>query len=699
MQDRAASQILGFIVGLAVVTGALAVTAHFMMTVPDTGSDRESTELAGQTQRAMEILTLTAGQPQDWHTLSDLSSDELRRVGLLKEGSTHYARMEKIQAIQNGTLTSDRILESWDINPNTHGLRLEGRVQSVGVGDPPGVPAYGVVHATNPGGPTLNWTVNQTSKTAAELYGEINPDYGFEEQVWQFGREVDPDTGLGNTVYDHAYFIESQLFPMLTGIEATYSTDDHALTTWNNAQARNEMFENYLDTNNQRATYWHVAADGRPNEIPGGPGEPIDRHVFTMAYKRHRGASDSSGWGQWRSEAGTRSAALLGSFDATSASSAQLDFYHALKLDSDDFTVCQDINDDDCVRTRPSIMFWNTTDTNQWTRISTNSSCTDDSGWNDTGTTQATGGSWSNASVDLCEAVEHSDDKLWVSLFWDSSCVDGDGDNETCGDTGNHAVQLWFVDNLELTIDGSTVYENDFEPATDSSKGGFLSEEQVLVSENVDHNRSFEPAVDDSEENTIAYLQNAVRNKTSLLSLSPRDRVGEWLAGVGLATVATNETSDDVVTRAPEEPVMRYPTDLPDRSDDWYQWGTSWDSGDPDPPRNLSLPNDFQRLTTVQAGEENDTTLLTGTPYVGGAPVGAITYNYSSFEDTQLRKQLYENLYTSTVYEDPTFSTDEPVPDSGTREVSSDRSVMLVKVTPNGRYVVPIEVTMWLWQN
>lgn len=692
IDDRAAAQILGFIVGLAVVTGSLAIATYFITTVPDTGPDEQTQRLQGDARRAIDVLATTSGQPEDWD--EDFDPDKLRRVGLLSTENPRFADRHKIQRIQEGNVTGNDILESWNLDPSERAIRIEGRVQSVPIGETPIADTYGVVHA-NPGSglfedSPFSWTIDPTSQAAAETYAEVSPSYTYEEHDWTFGEDVHPDNGLGNTVIDHAYFIETQLFPMMVGIDATYSTADHASTDW--MANRTGAFEHYTSTSGQpeSATRWHVVAEERPYSIPGNAGDKIDDHVLTVNWRATNGNPENAeGVGLWRVENGARSAALLGDFEIGDADSATLSFDHLLRANDDERNLCPD--DNACLSVRPSILFWNTT-ADQWTRISEDPDGCPASGWNDTITTAQTDG-WSNsASVGLCEALEHTDDTVWLSLFWDTRCLNADGFREECStEKGAHG---WFVDNIELSADGSTVWETDMEPPTDRSS------QQLFVSNGVDHHRTHAPPKQQHEENTVGYLQNMVRAGGNIVALAPdhpegSGTPGEWLSQMGLATKQTTH-EDTVDTEDPSNIVLRYPHDLPEQHDDYAQENVSWQRGAPSTPAAWSTPSDLENLTVVQ-GRSDNATILHGQPFEGGGRVAALAYNHTHFDNETLREQLYENLHGSSVFIDPTFDVGDELPAPGSSEVASDRRVMLVGVTPDNRYVVPLEITLWMW--
>lgn len=704
-RDAAASSVLGFIVGLAVLTGSLATAVYFVTTTPEAGSDRQEVETQGAARRGARILTTGPGQPPDWHT----SPGDVQRVGLLEEGETRYASRAKIEKLQEGTVDGNDVLESWDIHNKTHGLRIEGRVEPVEIGGAPGVETYGVVHGQPSLVSDLDWPVASHSADAAELHEEVNPEYEYERHFWTFGETNDPSGGLGNTVADHAYFVETQLIPKMAGIEATYSTADHGTGNWENSAARQAMFDNYDEDNNQQPTRWHVVADGEPHGVPGNAssqGVSIGDHVLGVNFRRDQG-NGGNGLGQWRVEDGARSVAMLGKTEVDGASSATLEFDHHLKVDADDGDLCVDLLELSCVRVRPSILFWNTTDGGHWDRLSEDPHGCPASGWDDVGAGEETS-SWNqDAQVDLCEALDNTSGSLWLSFFWDTSCISSLGENTTCEDMtigSSQSPRGWFLDNIELTVDGTTKYETDFEPPTGDNA------QQLFVSNGVDHRRTHAPAHDHVEENTMVYIRNMVQAGGNVVALSPEDApAGEWLSQVGLASVDTSH-SPDATTDVPRELVVRYPNELPEESRDYNQENVSWQDGTPSTPSTWGLPSGFSasRMTSVQTGPSGEATLLVGTPYSGGGDVAAVSYNYTHFADQQLREDLYENLQGSVVFIDPTFSVDSAVPtnpgqnsglpEPGNAPVATARDAMLVSVTKDDKYIAPLKVTVWLWR-
>ena len=685
LDDQAASQILGFIVGLTVVTASLAIATYFIVTVPESGADEQSQKLQGGTHRAAETLTQTPGQPANWD--ENFDKDKLRRVGLLEPGTDSYADRHKIEKIQDGNLTGTDILDSWDLNATDTAVRIEGRVQSVPLGETPTVDTYGVV-ASNVSKTDLGTEIPSHSEDAAELYAKTNDGYTYEKHNWKFAAQTHPDTGLGTTVPDHAWFVETQLIPKLAGIEATHSTADHGNGEWEDARASVDAFNNYTGEFNggpDSATRWHVVADGEPWGLPGNPPSEVEDHALAINWHKQNGGSDANGVGLWRTAQGDRSTALLGGFDAGDADHATLSFRHHLRVNTDDLDLCETVDDTDCDMVRPSILFWNTT-ADRWSRIAQNASGCPASGWNDTADSMEA--TWGTDSIDLCEALDNSDDKLWLSLMWDSDCFGPSGGNQTC--SNDNVAQGWFVDNIELTADGTTVYETGFEPPEDSSG------QALFVSNGVDHNRTYEPGPDKSEENTVAYLRNMVQDGGNIVALSPEDaQPGDWLSPMGLSSIGT-APDQDVSTDEPGSIVLRYPNELPQDAPDYVRENVTWLAGTPNVPYSDYTAPD-ENLTVVQSGPDGNATLLQGTPFPGGGQVAALSYNYTHFDNSSLRADLWENLHGSSVFVHPTFTVGDELPEPGRSEVASAQRVMLVEATPDGRYVVPLETTVWMW--
>lgn len=690
--DEGASSLLSFIVGMAVLTGSLAIATYFIVTVPDEGSSEETKQLEGATHRSVETLTTSPGQPSDWAKISDLSTDQLRRVGLQDTGKPHYASIDKIDRLQRGHLNESRILRSWDLDPDTYELRIEGRVQTVSIGDTPSVDTVGVAHAEGDAYPSA--ALSQDTKDAAKLYAEVNDGYTFSEHDWEFNRTTHPSTGLGTTVKDHPFYIETQLFPKMAGIEATYAAADHGKERWDDDAAATEAFERYDETINSpgkaSATRWHVVKDGDPYDLPADPASDDGDYVLGLSWRPDN--AGGTGWGTWPVQDGARTTALLGDFNVGTATSAKLTFDHALKV-RDEGIECDSIDDTSCSMIRPSILFWNTTGTDQWTRLDNETTACSPAAaetWNDTLDAEATSQSFKTKTVDLCEALEHSDTTMWLSFFWDSSCLDGDGANTTCSE--ERVARGWWLDDMHLDVDGKTVWETSFEPKKDA-------DQEVFISNGVDHKRTYWNAHDHMEDNLNLFIRDSVQNGTSLVSLTPEaGPAGSWLSSVGLSVNETTHNSD-VHTNDSGDLVLNYPNVLPTTSPDYSVENASWQNNTPHTPSNWTLPANFTPLNAIQTSPDgNNVTLIAGQPYDDSGNVVGVTYNYTHFSNETLRKELFENIQVRSAFADPSFTVGSELPDPGSKEVSSDRRVLLVEVTNDGRYVVPLEITMWMWR-
>jgi hypothetical protein len=701
LEDRAAAQILGFIVGLAVVTASLAIATYFITTSPQDALDEDSQQVQGDVQRAVEILATTTGEPKDWG--ENFNGGDIHRVGLKAPNGSAYADRAKIDRLQTGDLTGRDVLESWGMNASERGIRIEGRVKSAPVGDSVDVETYGVAHASS-GDRPIGYTMAQHSADAARLYANASPSYEYKPHDWTFGASNHhPSDGLGNTVPDHAWYIETQLIPMMNGIDATWA-GGHGTTAED--AARNAFDDYTADSGNPKsATRWHVVANKSPAKIPGGlhniDDPDIGTHAFTVNWIRDS-PDPSQGVGHWHVQEGASALAMLGGFDIADADDANLTFDHHLKADHDESVICEDDSDTDCVRMRAGIAYWDDSD-EKWKRLQQNATGCPESGWNDriNETNDVETGNWeSSGPIDLCEAMDEAGDKVWLGLWWDTTCLDGASSETTCADESfakDKAGHGWWVDNIELEADGETMFETDFEPPTTRSK------QALFTSDGVDYNRTYHPPMEHQREHTVAYLQNMVEDGGDVIALSPDprsspgdSRTGEWLAQVGLSAVPP-PADDDVNVLEEDNITMRYPNDLPEASENWQAAAVGWKPGQPDKPDGFGLPGNLQELTTIHQTDGITATLVHGTPYEGGGQVAAAAYNYDSFDDEELRENLYENLHAGATSIDPAFTVGEELPEAATSEVATDRRVVLVPVTEDDTYAVPLELTVWIW--
>jgi hypothetical protein len=690
--DEGVSSIIGFLAGLIVFTGSLALVAYYVSTAPEEASTERSQQLSGAARRATATLTETPGEPKNWNEKSPIP-DKIERMGLLEHGTVRTASLDKIQHIQDGNITHSDMLKRVGLFDDGYSMRAEGRLVNVPLVQPPGATTHGVAHATDASTDSqLNWNVVSHSETGADRYAKFNPDYSYDRHEWRFSETERPANGLGNTVPDHAFFVETQLIPRMAGIAATDTVADHQTNDqWTTGDAREDLFEMY-DNGDQSFNRWHVVDDGNPCEVPPSASALDDgEQVLGVGYR------DSSC--NWLSRDGVRSTALLGGFDAGTAERGNLTFDHVLDATDSDTTECPDSGA--CVAMNTSILFWNTTKTtNQWTRLNSDPKCGSQN-WDGENGNEDTGGSWITETVNLCEAAQHSDGTVWLALFWDASCQQGSGLDMRCptpnpvgsalGSTA--AERHWFVDDVSVEFDGEQVWSTDLEPATDGRR-------TVFVSSQVDYTRTHAPAEDHAENNTMQYIRHAVENGTSVVALGPDGgNAGEWLAGVGLGAKSVSSATD-IDTDKPLSAVMQLPNDLPEGDDDYQVENLAFEPSPPTVPltgqEGTSL-HGLDPLDVVQTDPNDDAVLLHGTPLAHGGRVVATAYDHDDFSDTQLRDDLLENLHTSAVFLDPSFEIGPEPPDSGTEEVFTGRTVLLVPISEDEQWTATIEVTTWVW--
>lgn len=715
--DRGVSSLLGFIVGLALLTGSLATVVYFMSTAPESGTSQETQELESSTLRVINTLARTAGEPADWHTLRPVNGTNLTSVGLLEQGSD-IGSMTKVGYLQNGTIDAERLAESYNLKAAGYRVDAEGKVVPVPVLRPPSSKVYAVgaassvVDATDtPDGPEptgINVQLTSDTQRGIALFEEVNPH--FQSTVHRWTPDADglgndewdahPDGLVGNTHPDEPWFFETQMIPQMAGIQGTFTASDLDGTE-TLAEAAADAVAAYHD-GNQSFPRWHVVTDGEPYGIPNLDASNED-NVLTVNYRATQGSSqNSSGVGHWRTTDGFQSWALLGGWDVTGADTATLSFDQILRTDiaqeDEDETYgpeChEDWNGSTCVRVRPSIAFWNTTGTDQWTRLNETShtgGC-GASGWDDNGSAEAST-KWVRKSVDLCEALEHSSGKLWLSFWWKVDCIDivsGEPVETECG-FFKKMPRGWFVDNVQVTADGATVFETGFEPMESGGR------EALFISNHVDAD-NYRKVHDDVEEHAYAYLRHFVENDGNVIAFTPNS-TGDWFGQLGLASVP-RPGSNTTRTNVSNNLVMRMPNELPTKDEAYEAPSHGWNiTAAPPNPAGGSPPTGYRALDAVQETVDPKMgTLVHGTPYEEGGHVAAVAYNLTTFNDTKLLLELLENLYVASIFDDPTFDvTGEEPPESGTRPVQALRRVILVHVTEDKQYQVPVEVTLYMW--
>ncbi len=722
--DEGISSILGFIAGLVVVTGSMAMVIYFVASAPDTAPREEAIDLEGASLRAADALTTTAGQPADWHTetnkdvLSNPATSELSRVGLLAAPGSKVAEWEKIERIRDGTLNRTALRWSLGLDEQDLAINLTGRIVSVPLLEPPTSTTYAVVNANIDadegsglieGDESISWTPKAASESAADLFAAINTKYEPEMHQWAFDWDTHPSEGLGNTHPDHAWWIETQLFPQMAGVAATYTVFNAENETGIGAEPRVDTdaddaehyaaYDEYVSgtggggNEEARVARWHIVEAGAPDNVPGGKDD--GDHVLTMATRKSQASGKSQGFGTWRSVDGHRAWAAFGPVDVTGAGAIELKFDHVLKVDDEEASgenrYCYgDTFDESCTAVFPSILFWNAT-SSEWTRILPNPSC-GASNWADHSANEEVGANWTAKTVNLCEAVEHAEGQLYFAFYWDSWCNAPAQPNPwTECDTEPH-VRSWFLDNVRIKAEGEIAFSTGFDPLDARD-----DRELLFTSHDVYHNRTYE-AFGGSEYTHLArYATSFVKAGGNVFAFAPHESgIGDWLGEVGLAANAT--VSTDVRTVLSHGLAMTTPNKLPATASDYTATPMAWALDETKWWRSGNSPE--KQLTRVQITDDDIAgVFIHGQPYQGGGQVAALAYDLDNFANAQLRDDLIENAYTSAMFRDPTFQTgsDATRANAESKEVQATKRVILVPVTSDGVYTLPMEITTYLW--
>lgn len=707
--DEGVSNILGFIAGLVLLTGSMATAAYFMTTAPKTASDQSNRALESQTLRIVNTLATSPGDPPDWHK-RPLS--ELKTPGLLAQGG-QAASLDKIQEIQDGNLTATRMIEAFNLQSAGYSVDATGRIVPVPVARAPESRTFVVANATSLaedpdgiGSEPLQYQVeiSEESRRGIKLYKNSSPGFDWQIHNWS-SATASPERATGNVHPDDPWFMEANLIPQMAGIEGTFTYLDHSDST-THSEASVEAMREYHQGNNEFPR-WHVVTHEEPFAIPSNPNESIKEHVLMAGYRKTAGNSNNaSGVGLWRSTDGVHTFALLGGWDVTNLDDLELKFDHVLRVNHDEensqLPECHTINGtENCVRIRPSIYYWDNVD-DHWDRIQNNTDACPGSNWNHTGDAEATT-SWTRKVVDLCQAEQRAQGELWLTLGWITDCLGSDGsdadeigEEQDCGDA-KHRTRGWYVDNIQVTSNTKTVFETGFDPLSQVERA------TLFTSLGVDF-ANYKLAPDDIEENTWAYLRHFVKAGGNIVAYTPGVE-GNWLGQMGLDAI-DRPRSRNVVTVDVNNIMMRMPNELPANHSAFAAADVGWNLSDPpDRPSGLGTSG-FTALNQVQVTFDHDSskvhdqmgTLLYGQPYKKGGHVSAVAYNLTEFNDTELRNDLLENLYISSQFKDPTFDLAgaEP-PESGSVPVHALRRVVLVSVTEDEQYQVPLEITLYVW--
>lgn len=682
------SSLLGFIVGMALLAGSMATVAWVLTTTPEGGTTETSRELESAGIRSIQSLTTSPGQPADWNKTSDLWNSPPDQIGLLRDG-TDQASLDKIRRFQSGDVNTTILLRSQNLQASGLNLDATGQVVPVPAMQAPATTTYGVGEALKTHSDSSGIKVQLSARTLAgmALFETVNT--GFEATVheWNYGGTTHPETGLGNVHPDKAWFVETQLIPQMAGIEATYTL--HETGSDADEQAANAI--DAYQSGDHQLTRWNVVTDDEPSSLPGNgyTGE----NVLATAFCKNpgNGCTSGSGWGLWRDNLGMQTFALLGGFDMTGHDNGTLEMKMSLREGDN---ACQNPNDSECVDVDPAILFWNTTaDPSQWSRLDPDESCDASEAWDGRWGNESTGGGWATKTVNLCQAASHASGTMWLTLYWGTECLGGSDSGDCWQDPDEVNKRGWMVDDMAVkNSDGDEVWSTGFEPG-DSDE----DRRAVFTSSGVDH-ALHEPVADEAEPGTYAYLHRFVRGGGNVIAYEP-GTAGDWLGHVGLQAVDRN-TTRHVTTPDPDQLAMRMPHDLPAEDTAYDAADPAWSNSDtPAAPNETRMP-DMSPLSVIQRTTETNpvATMLEGQPYTDGGKVTALAYPMASFNDTDLREKIAENLYMSLLFEDPTFDMQgATVPDAGTVPVQALSRVVLAEVTMAGDFQVPLEVTLYIW--
>ncbi len=702
-RDEAASSILGFIVGFVLLAGSMAAVGYVMLTTADSGPSEEDAQLGSSATRVIETLTGSPGHPSDWHTSKDMWNDPPDQIGLLREDRT-AASLDKIGHLQNGSINSTILTRSNNLLADDVRLDVTGTIVPVPAMRPPSTEVHAVVNGTIDGDMD-EISTSSTTDDALEVYEGSNHGFTSTTHAWTWRQDQHPDNGLGNTFVDDPWHVETQAISVMAGLAATYSFADlnaHASMS----AAAEAAHANYTHPNNpdNGLSRFHVVTRGEPKTVPHASDVNGGQHTLAVGYCKQTGSQDKcrdtgsgdGSIGHWRTVDGMRSYALLDKVDATGAGGANLTFDHLLKPNDDEVTECHEVDGSaDCVKIRPAIRFWNRTangGNGGWTRLDDDAACNPTPAWNHSGDAETTS-KWEQKTVNLCEAVDNGTSDLWLAFEWYTECYNSLEQPAPCSlvrsDDNPQGVRGWFIDNVELEVDGEVLYKTDFEP------GG--SRETLFAGHGVDHdfhNDGGQP------ENIVGPIRHFVKNEGNVVAYEPA-KEGHWLGSVGLQAVQRSETRN-VETVDGDRLVMRMPHELPRKHPSYDASAVGWQTNE-SPLNSTSVKNaGFQALDTVQQNTPSSSdpvaTLISGIPFEDGGRVSAIAYDVTSMNDTQLRDDLADNLHAATVFLDPTFDMDGASVDGAEGEaVAAPSRVVLAEVTEDGDYQIPLEITVYAW--
>lgn len=708
-RDDGISSILGFIVAMVMLVASTAGVAYFIATQPDPQQEEGTQGLQSAATRAVSQLVTTPGQPSDWHT--DPSS--LERAGLLRDTGTGILDLEKVQALKEGAIDNEALLDALDLRTRGYSIHAKGEVHSNALIRAPSQGGFSIVA----GDDVDDGYIADQGELDTGSWGDLQKVCTFNAKCantihnWEFNWTDHPRNGLGDVFPDHPWWIETQLVPKMAGLRATYVQGpvlNSSIPDSGDGSAQDTVFDRF-DGGDILAPRWTIVQDNEDTCLPDdGSLDGKNDHALLLGRLANPNDKCTEGDDHRKLDAGYRAWTLLGPYDTTDADDLNLTFNQVLEI-----TEGTDQNGN-TVHYAPRIMFWNATkgETGEWDRIRQSHKPAQDgcsSGWDDQNPnatpTKVTTKQWTSFTVDLCQALEDGLGELWLSFYWDSWCTDENGDEVVCGpcETDSEGVSLctptlWALDDftIEGTVEGTT---HTFDELPLEPRGEHL----FTFSSHVDHDLDQHDTNVWQDGHRVAarvWPRDLVRNGSNVLALQP-GAAGNLLGGIGLESVATTSGSTGQVNIT-DHFFMRVPNALNTSAhgNGFASSAHAWSTSETQIPTSSGQPPENQ-LDAVHVNDAGDGTVMIGQPYNGGGTVAAIAYNLSTLQsdDPDLYDEFMINLLASMVFKDPTFELQgSDVPESVSSPVATARRVALVTVDEQARYMLPMEITVYLWE-
>lgn len=658
--DEGISNLLGFMAAMIMLTASMATVVYFVLQTNDPAAEASNKEYDLLAVRALDTLIGSTGVPEDWGSPDGLGGYKLPlQAGLLHADRPETVSYDKLMALGRGDVAAIDVLDALDLVNEGVTIQLEGRPVSTALLEAPRARMQGVIHHSSVSSSMFTWVPDATSVADAQTFGAVNPEFEYEPHLWTFDWDTHPAKGVGNIHIDHPWFLETGLIPQMTGLTAVAAA-------WNNVNDTDltlpydDAYNRYLSTN--ELARWHIEQNDPAKKALNA--FPTNTHLLAATYK---GSGGGGGEGEWRSYEGSRTWAMFGPFDIAGANDVRLKF--------DTFRMGHD-----AVKNRTSVLYWNAVD-GEWQRIRHNAACvTGVSNFDDEDIPEPPPVAVVfNAELDLCQARQNALGSLYLSFYWDSWCETGlDPPLEIACLAPKERHGAWFIDNIEITRTVGTnteqIFHTDFEPPVDVGR-----HETLLLSSEVDYAR-YTLAPDD--ELVQDFIVDFVDSGGSIVALPPGTD-GDWLEGIGLDPRTTSVGPSTVPD--PSALLLRMPNQLPLTHAGYVTEASSW--------------TDTASLDAAHLTPSGAAALLSGRPLgatKGG--VSATSYELSTFSDEAVRDMIIGNLYAQGIFHDPTFSFGIGAPpEAGTSPVATAKRVVLVDATTDGRYAVPVELTMHLW--